>query len=54
MPGEPNSFRTLKEAQALGDFEALVAAGRTVIHYHLDDPVADFDAAIEAAIKEIH
>jgi glucose-6-phosphate isomerase len=53
VPGEPYSFRTLKEAQALGDFEALVAAGRTVIHYHLDDPAADFDAAIEAAIKEI-
>ena len=52
VPGEPYSFRTLKEAQALGDFEALVAAGRTVIHYHLDDP-ADFDAAVEAAMKEI-
>ena len=53
VPGEPYSFRTLKEAQALGDFEALVAAGRTVIHYHLDDPAADFDTAIEAALKEI-
>jgi glucose-6-phosphate isomerase len=53
VPGEPYSFRTLKEAQALGDFEALVAAGRTVIHYHLDDPAADFDAAIDAALKEI-
>jgi hypothetical protein len=53
VPGEPYSFRTLKEAQALGDFEALVAAGRTVIHYHLDDPAADFDTAIDAAIKEI-
>ncbi len=53
VPGEPYSFRTLKEAQALGDFEALVAAGRTVIHYHLDDPAADFDTAIDAAIKGI-
>ena len=53
VPGEPYSFRTLKEAQALGDFEALVATGRTVIHYHLDDPAADFDAAIDAALKEI-
>jgi len=53
VPGEPYSFSTLKEAQALGDFEALVAAGRTVIHYHLNDPAADFDAALEAAVKEI-
>jgi glucose-6-phosphate isomerase len=53
VPGEPYSFRTLKEAQALGDFEALVAAGRTVIHYHLDDPAADFDAWMETAVKEI-
>ena len=52
VPGEPYSFRTLKEAQALGDFEALVAAGRTVIHVHVDDP-SDFDAAIDAALKEI-
>ena len=52
VPGEPFSFRALKEAQALGDFEALVAAGRTVIHYHLDDPT-NFDAAIDAAVREI-
>jgi hypothetical protein len=53
VPGEPYSFRTLKEAQALGDFEALVAAGRSVIHYQIDDPDGDFDAAIDAAVKAI-
>jgi glucose-6-phosphate isomerase len=53
VPGEPYSFRTLKEAQALGDFEALVAAGRTVLHYHLDHPGGDFDAMIDAALKEL-
>jgi hypothetical protein len=52
VPGEPYSFRTLKEAQAIGDFEALVAAGRTVMHYHVDDP-ADFDAAVDAALNGI-
>jgi glucose-6-phosphate isomerase len=52
VPGEPYSFRTLKEAQALGDFEALVAAGRTVLHCHLDDP-GDFDVAVDAALKGI-
>jgi glucose-6-phosphate isomerase len=52
VPGEPYSFRTLKEAQALGDFEALVAAGRTVLHYHVDNP-ADFDLALDAAIQGI-
>ena len=53
VPGEPYSFSTLKHAQALGDFEALVAAGRTVIHYHIDDPAADFEATIDAAVREI-
>jgi glucose-6-phosphate isomerase len=50
VPGEPYSFRTLKQAQALGDFEALVAAGRDVVHVHVDDPAADYSAAMEAAV----
>jgi transaldolase/glucose-6-phosphate isomerase len=36
IPGEPFSFSVLKQAQALGDFEALRAKGRRVIHFHLD------------------
>jgi hypothetical protein len=50
VPGEPYSFRTLKQAQALGDFEALVAAGRDVVHYHVEDPSADFSAELEKAV----
>jgi hypothetical protein len=50
VPGESYSFRTLKQAQALGDFEALVAAGRNVVHYHIEDPTAEFSAALEKAV----
>ncbi len=47
VPGTDYSFSVLKQAQALGDFEALVAAGRDVVHYHLDDPGVDFSATLE-------
>jgi glucose-6-phosphate isomerase len=35
VPGADYTFSTLKHAQALGDFDALAAAGRQVLHYHL-------------------
>ena len=38
VPGTDYTFSTLKQAQALGDFDALVADGRDVVHYHLEDP----------------
>jgi glucose-6-phosphate isomerase len=47
IPGADYSFSVLKQAQALGDFEALVEAGREVIHYHIEDPSADFSAELE-------
>jgi transaldolase / glucose-6-phosphate isomerase len=47
IPESGYSFSTLKHAQAFGDFDALVAKGRTVIHYHFDDPRADFSAELE-------
>jgi hypothetical protein len=37
----------LKQAQALGDFEALVAAGRDVVHVHIEDAAADRSAMLE-------
>jgi hypothetical protein len=40
VPETTFTFSTLKQAQALGDFDALVANGREVVHYHLDDPSA--------------
>lgn len=35
IPGEPYTFGILKQAQALGDYEALRAKGRPVIRFHL-------------------
>jgi hypothetical protein len=50
VPGEGYTFSVLKQAQALGDFDALVANGRHVIHYHLDDPTAEFGDTLERLI----
>jgi len=47
IPGVGYTFGVLKRAQAYGDFDALVAAGRPVIHYHIEDPNADFAAELE-------
>jgi hypothetical protein len=35
IPGEPFTFGTLEQAQAIGDFASLDAAGRRAIHAHL-------------------
>ncbi len=53
VPGTDYSFSTLKHAQALGDFDALVAAGRAVIHYHIDDPSADVSETLERVLREL-
>ena len=37
IPGEPYTFSILKQAQALGDFRALVKRGRRVIGIDLGD-----------------
>jgi hypothetical protein len=52
VPETSYTFSTLKQAQALGDFDALVANGREVIHYHLDDPTADFSATLERLLAQ--
>jgi hypothetical protein len=39
IPGEPFSFATLEQAQAIGDFQSLDATGRRALHAHL--PSAD-------------
>jgi glucose-6-phosphate isomerase len=52
IPGMPCTFSVLKQAQAFGDFDALKAAGRHVIHYHLDDPDADPTSALEHIAQE--
>jgi glucose-6-phosphate isomerase len=50
VPGTDYSFSVLKQAQALGDFEALVAAGRDVVHFHFDSPSTDFSSAMEQVL----
>jgi glucose-6-phosphate isomerase len=37
VPGKPYSFATVANAQALGDFQALQAAGRTVVRVNLHE-----------------
>jgi hypothetical protein len=44
VPGEPYTFSILKQAQALGDFRALVSRGRRVVRIDLgDDLLAGVD-----------
>ena len=50
VPGAGYTFSALKQAQALGDFDALVANHRHVVHYHLDDPTADFSFTLQKLI----
>src|SRR5262249_52464041 len=51
VPGTDYTFSILKHAQALGDFEALVAAGRRVVHVHIPDAAADFSAVLERTLR---
>jgi len=53
IPGLDYSFSTLKQAQALGDFDALAAAGRDVVHYHVEDPSADFSETLERILQHL-
>jgi glucose-6-phosphate isomerase len=53
VPGTDYTFSTLKQAQALGDFDALVAAGRDVVHYHIEDPGADFSETLENLLRHL-
>ena len=53
VPGSDYSFSELKQAQALGDFDALAAADRHVIHYHLEDLAADYSKALERILEQL-
>ena len=48
IPGEPFSFGTLEQAQAVGDFASLDAAGRRAVHAHLPSQ----DPALIRALAE--
>ena len=53
VPQADYTFSTLKMAQALGDFDALVAADREVVHYHIDDPAADHAQALARVLRAL-
>jgi glucose-6-phosphate isomerase len=54
IPGEPFSFGTLELAQALGDFGALDATGRRVVHLHLPRPDARLvRAALQSLLESL-
>jgi glucose-6-phosphate isomerase len=52
IPGAGYTFSTLKHAQALGDVEALSAAGREVLHIHLTEPSEEPSMAMERVLSE--
>ena len=51
VPGTDLSFSVLKQAQALGDFNALVRAERRVVHVHVEHPSSDIEAIIEHVVR---
>jgi glucose-6-phosphate isomerase len=53
VPRTDYTFSALKMAQALGDFDALVAADREVVHYHLEDPTGDTTEALERVLRAL-
>ena len=52
IPGQPFSFGTLELAQAVGDFNALEAAGRRAVHAHLPSPDPALIRALAGALLE--
>lgn len=50
VPGEDWSFGVLKEAQAVGDFQALASKGRRVPRIHARPPIDDCRDAIRQNI----
>lgn len=53
VPGANYTFSTLKRAQAFGDFDALVAGGRTVVHCHFDSSSADVVTRLEHVLASL-
>jgi hypothetical protein len=50
IPGEPYTFTILKQAQAIGDFRALVKRGRRVIGIDLGDNTREALAHLKALL----
>lgn len=52
IPGAGYTFSVLKHAQALGDVDALTAAGREVLHIHLTETSDEPSMAMERVLSE--
>lgn len=57
VPGQPYTFSVLKQAQALGDFQALASRGRPVLRFHLGTTIrAGLDSLaslVKAALSKL-
>lgn len=57
VPGQPYTFSVLKQAQALGDFQALASKGRPVLRFHLGTTIqAGLDnlaSLVKAALSKL-
>jgi glucose-6-phosphate isomerase/transaldolase/glucose-6-phosphate isomerase len=51
IPGQPYTFSTLKQAQALGDLQSLRAHGRRVLRIHAGSDFAGTVTALTAAVR---
>jgi glucose-6-phosphate isomerase len=53
IPGEPFTFSTLKEAQALGDFQSLIGRARPVIRFHIRSDVTSGISRLLEIVKPL-
>lgn len=53
VPGAGYTFSVLKHAQAFGDFDALAAVGRTVIHHHIGDSERNAEAELASVLASL-
>ena len=52
IPGEPFTFGVLKQAQALGDFDAMQDKGRRILRLHLRGDIEDAAQRLMSVIDE--
>lgn len=50
IPGEPDTFGVLKQAQALGDFQSLAQCNRRVIRFH---PGQDINTGLKTLLSAV-
>lgn len=52
IPGSPYGFSTFRQAQALGDFQALLKHGRRILRVHLGDDAGRGIVQLRGALRE--